>query len=478
MPVHFTALPAAFDASLWYRTLFDQTALGVNVTDGQRRLIDCNDAYCRLIRRDRDEIVGRDVSDFSVAGDPDEGAAAIAALVGGAPTYVLEKRLVRGDGTTVWIRLNLSVLSRDDDLYAGILEDISERKHAEAERALALAELRDKTALLERAHDLAKVGTFIVDARSRTISLSAELARMLGAGDDPFEMSVDEYRRTFVHPDDLEWTTRLAESGYRTGRPVSWERRLIRRDGEILWESSHGRYEVDDRGRPVRLIGVVQDISERVRLIDELRSSRARIAAAGDHERLRLERDFHDGAQARLVAVQAKLALAQEHAARHGPLGAQMDEIGHDVEGALEEMRALAHGIYPAALRDYGLDDALRGLAAQAPIPVEVVGRRVGRCAPPVETTVYFCTHEAIQNATKHAGPRATVTIALERRGAQLEFDVTDDGAGFDPGEASDGLGLTNMRDRVGAVGGELEIISAPGQGTRVRATVPVPVHV
>src|SRR4051812_5053885 len=194
--------PAMFDASLWYRTLFAQSALGVTLADGNRRLMDCNDAFCRILGRGRGEILGRRFYEFNVPGDEDVGAAAIAEVISGAPMTSYEKRYLRADGTPTWVRINLSVLSREDDLYAGIIEDIEERKRAEAERAAALAELRDKSDLLERAHEVARLGTFVVDTRSRTIAVSAELSRLLAAGDEPFEVPVEEYRQTFVHPDD------------------------------------------------------------------------------------------------------------------------------------------------------------------------------------------------------------------------------------------------------------------------------------
>jgi PAS domain S-box-containing protein len=135
-----------------------------------------------------------------------------------------------------------------------------------------LSQLSDQTNLLARAHELAKLGTFVVDTRSRTITLSAELARMLAAGEKRFELALEEYRRIFVHPDDREWSSRLAEAAYLSGEPVSWERPLIRRDGEVIWETSHAGYELDENGRPLRVIGVVQDITDRVRLIEELRN--------------------------------------------------------------------------------------------------------------------------------------------------------------------------------------------------------------
>ena len=153
--------PAVFNASLWYRTLFAQSALGVTLADGQRRMMDCNDAFCRILGRDRDELLGRRFYEFNVPGDEDIGAEAIAELIAGAPASSYEKRYLRPDGSTTWVRINLSVLSREDNLYAGIIEDINERKQAEADRALALAQLSDKTVLLARAHEVAKLGTFV-----------------------------------------------------------------------------------------------------------------------------------------------------------------------------------------------------------------------------------------------------------------------------------------------------------------------------
>jgi PAS domain S-box-containing protein len=434
--------------------------------------MDCNDAFCRILGRRREQLLGRRFYEFNVPGDEDVGAAAIARLIAGAPACSYEKRYLRADGSRTWVRINLSVLSRADDLYAGIIEDIGERKQAEADRALALAQLRETTELLARAHEVAKLGTFVVDTRSRMISVSAELARMLAAGGEPFAIPVEEYRRTFVHPEDREWSARLAEAAYRSGEPQPCERRLVRRDGEALWATSHAQFDLDAHGRPLRVIGVVQDITERVRLVEELRGSRARIVEAAARERLRLERDLHDGAQNRLVAIQMKLARAREEVGADA-VATRLDELIDDSRAAIEELRALGHGIYPSELRDGGLSDALRSLAGAAPIRVRVTADGVGRHAPTVEEAVFFCAREAIQNATKHAGARAHVTLSVTRRDDGLEFAVADNGPGFDPREQSTGFGLASMRDRIAAVGGEIEIISAPGHGLRIRAIVP-----
>ena len=237
-------------------------------------------------------------------------------------------------------------------------------------------------------------------------------------------------------------------------------------------ETSHARFELDEHGRPLRVIGVVQDITDRVRLVEELRGSRARIVEAGARERLRLERDLHDGAQNRLVGIQMKLALVREQAAA-GAVATRLDEIIDDAQATIDELRALGHGIYPTELREGGLGHAVRSLAKAAPISVRVIADSVGRHAPTVEEAVFFCVREGLQNAAKHAGTRARVTLSLKRHDEGLEFEVADDGPGFDPREQSSGFGLASMRDRIAAVGGELEIISAPGQGSRIRGIIP-----
>ena len=460
------------ELSSWYRALFAQSTLGMTLADQDRRVIDCNDAFCRIVGRDRDEVLGRRFFEFDVPGDPDVGGPALERVVAGASSASYEKRYQRPDGTITWVRINLAVLSRAEDLYAGTIEDISERKQAEAARELALARLSEQADLLARAHEVAGLGTFVIDSRSRTMLVSAELARMLAAGDEPFEISVEQYRDTFVHPDDREWTARLAEASFCRGEPARWERRLVRGDGEVIWETSHMLFELDDQGRAARVMGVVQDISDRVRLLEALRESRARIVDAGARERLRLERDLHDGAQNRLVAIQLKLARIREEAGT-APVASRLDEIMDDLEAAVEELRALGHGIYPRALREGGLRDALGALAESSPITVQLSVEDVGRHAATVEEAVYFCAREALQNAAKHAGRGAQVTLSLRRRQDGLEFEIADDGSGFDPREQSDGYGLASMHDRLAAVGGELTIIAAPGQGTHIRGGVP-----
>jgi len=213
---------------------------------------------------------------------------------------------------------------------------------------------------------------------------------------------------------------------------------------------------------------------ENVRLVAELRASRARIVATAELERRRLERDLHDGAQQSLLAIRIRLGLVAD-SVDDPQLAAQLDAIGTQSEEAIEDLRALAHGIYPPTLQDFGLGGALRAFAMTAPTPaMEVDDEGIGRCSPTVEAAIYFSVAEAVQNATKHAGSHARVTITLGRDEQRVHFAVADDGVGMDNPSSADGAGLTSMRDRIAAVSGELEITSTPGHGTTVRGSVPL----
>jgi signal transduction histidine kinase len=217
-------------------------------------------------------------------------------------------------------------------------------------------------------------------------------------------------------------------------------------------------------------------VSERRRAAVELAESRARIAAAGAAERRRLERELHDRAQNRLVGLQIRLSLAQDRAAQTAPeVAANLGGLVADAEAVSEELRRIAHGISPQLLATHGVVDALRSECAHSAIAVQIGAEDVGLSAPDVETAVYLCCLEAIQNAAKHAGRRARVTVRLRREGDELEFTVHDTGRGFDAQVTAGGAGLTGIQDRIETVGGRVEIVAAPGRGTTVAGAVPWP---
>jgi signal transduction histidine kinase len=208
--------------------------------------------------------------------------------------------------------------------------------------------------------------------------------------------------------------------------------------------------------------------------LSDLDESRRRLVAASEGERRKLERDLHDGAQQRLIALRIRLALASEQAAADADVGAQLAELEGDLDEAIAELRDLAHGIFPSVLADRGLVPALRAIGRLGPRPVAVTGRRIGRYEPEVESAVYYCCLEAVQNATKHAGPAARIAARLTAEGGELRLEVRDDGPGFDVAAVHTGVGLHNMEDRLGAVHGRLLITSSPGNGTVISGVVPI----
>jgi len=236
------------------------------------------------------------------------------------------------------------------------------------------------------------------------------------------------------------------------------------------------------RGEPLRPAGqqLVADIASQAGLvlsnaglIEDLRASRQRLVTAQDEARRRLERNIHDGAQQDLVALAIKLQLAAT-AVTDNPARQMLGELRADAAGALENLRDLARGIYPPLLADLGLAAALSAQASKSPLPVTVEADGIGRFGQDAEAAVYFCCLEALQNTAKYA-QASQARIALQAQNGTLCFTVSDDGAGYDASHTPMGSGLRNMADRLAALGGRLEIRSAPGLGTAVTGHLPVP---
>jgi signal transduction histidine kinase len=209
-----------------------------------------------------------------------------------------------------------------------------------------------------------------------------------------------------------------------------------------------------------------------------LRASIARIASASVRERRRIERDLHDGAQNRLVALRVKLALAEQRveSSTVEELRDTLGALGDDTDAVIDSLRTIAHGVYPPVLASCGVRSALINEAALAALPIRVLETpEIARSTPAAEGAVYFCCLEAIQNAIKHAGPHAQVTICLEQSGELLTFSVADNGSGFDQATVAQGHGLTNMQDRITALGGTLDIASRPDLGTTLSGALPWP---
>jgi PAS domain S-box-containing protein len=224
---------------------------------------------------------------------------------------------------------------------------------------------------------------------------------------------------------------------------------------------------------PDEVVAVVRDVTDLRRAVRELRDSRARIVAAADEERRRVERNLHDGAQQRLVTVALHLHLVKRRLETEPAQVPQLvDSAVTELTLALEEIRELVRGLHPRLLSDRGLQPALTGLAERALLPVEIAETPSERLPAAVEAAAYYVVAEALANAAKHS--RAThVTVRVAADGSCTRVEVADDGVGG--ADASGGSGLRGLADRVAALGGTLAVESPPGAGTTIAAALPHP---
>src|SRR5207237_6909559 len=246
---------------------------------------------------------------------------------------------------------------------------------------------------------------------------------------------------------------------------------LRKRAGESLTPTEAKLLEdlANQAGLVLKNVGLTAELLQR---LEELRASRQRLVAAQDQERRRLERNLHDGDKQNVVALKVKLGLARM-LAQKDPAKAQelVGQLTSDAEEALQTLRDLARGTTPPLSADKGLAAALEAQARRATLPVAVEAEGVVRYPREVEAAVYFCVLEGLQNVQKYA--RASrATVRLSSPDGKLVFEVTDDGEGFDPATARPGTGLTNIADRLDALGGRFEIVSTPGRGTTLTGTV------
>ena len=257
--------------------------------------------------------------------------------------------------------------------------------------------------------------------------------------------------------------------------------RLQERPGIALTPVEQRLFEglADQAGLVLRRTGLRADLGDRKEELlvrsEELRASRDRLIQSQDSERKRLERDLHDGAQQHLVALTVHLRLAHTVLDRSTERAREMLAMqAGAADAAIETLSTLSRGIYPEALADGGLEAALSSAVTGSSIPVTVCTYATHRPPPAVEIALYFCGMEAVQNAAKHSGA-SSVSVRLNETAYTWRLTVVDDGAGFDPTRAQDasGVGLANMRDRLDAVGGTVQLMSATGAGTTVVADVP-----
>jgi PAS domain S-box-containing protein len=314
--------------------------------------------------------------------------------------------------------------------------------------------------------------------------ISDEIERISGYPAANFVASKKRTLWSILHPDDKPKVEAALNGARDDGEPFGLEYRIVRADGDVRWVLDRGQL-VSGSGGRLWCDGALFDITERraaeeaarAREIErarneELHASRARIVDAADAARRKIERDLHDGAQQRLVALALEVRLARARVAKEPELaGPFLERIGQELTDASSELRELARGIHPAVLTERGLAPAISALVSRAPLPVDIIGLPEDRLPPATEATAYFTVAEALTNVAKYADA-THATVRMERENGVLAVEISDDGKGG--AQAAPGSGLSGLADRVGAADGVLTVTSPPGDGTVVRAELPL----
>ena len=403
-----------------------------------------------------------------VLDDPNFPRAAGAALAGLRSGFAFPVQSARGALGAIEL-FATDTRDPDDELLHTMaslgsqLGQLIERRRAE--RAVGESNER-RRAILEAALDC----VITIDEEGRVLEFNPAAERTFGY---TREQAVGQDMAELIIPPALR--ARHREGFARllaTGRGKVLDRRLeligMRADGsEFPVELTITRIDLPG---PQMFTGYVRDISERKRAEQELRASRVRIVEAADEARRRLERDLHDGAQARLVNLGLALRLARAKLADPDLAGPLLDEAIDELVEATQELREFARGIHPAVLTEGGLAPALDTLAARSRIKVDLLEVPDGRLSQRLESTVYFLVAEALTNVARYSGAERA-KVQVHASDGRVVVEVRDDGrGGADPERGS---GLRGLADRVAALDGRLEVISPAGGGTTIRAEIP-----
>lgn len=491
------------------RAYLDAALDCVIMADASGRVVEFNPAAERTFGYTRDEALGQSLAELIVPPPLRElHSKALARFVETREERLFGRRLeltgMRADGTKFPVELALSQVSDEPLLLCGSVRDLTDAKRAEGDlRRLAneQAALRRVATLAARESSPVEVFEAVAEEAARVLEVDAigmlrfepnETATLVAQSETPWEPV--PLGTCFT----LEGENVVA-SVHRTGRAArmdDWENATgsVAAMANVLGVRSAVASPVVVEGRPwgtmvaatnqttplpadtesriVEFTELLATAISNAESRDALIASRARIVAAGDEARRRIERNLHDGIQQRLVALGLDVqTLRDSVSADQQDAQSGLERIRHELKAVLEDVRELSHGLHPALLSQGGLGPALRALARRSPIPVNLDVSVGERPSESTETAIYYVISEALTNAAKHA--RASeISVALTTSGSEIRTIIEDDGSGG--AEASAGSGLVGLIDRIEALGGRFALDSPPGQGTRISIEMPL----
>jgi PAS domain S-box-containing protein len=502
--------PPVPDVARLFDVPFD--IMGVASFDGIMQRV--NPGIERVLGLSPEEFVGRPMLDMLHPDDREPTAAAFGSVLESGELSGFENRMPAADGSYRWLQWNV-MADPDEGLMYGVARDVTDRRNAEEQLRRTQRELeRSRDALRELAEEqtgLRRVATLVAEGAVPTDvfdAISVEVARLLGCGQvgliryeseqegvilamqgdqpsippagtrvplegDSVTERVFRTRRSARINHGEEGHGTIAEIARRSnvnvtvGAPVTVEGKLW---GAIAasWEGEDVP-PVDAEDRLARFAELLDTAIGNADSRDQLTASRARVLTAGDEARRRVVRDLHDGAQQRLVHTIVALKLAQTAVPDDSEAAPLVAEAIDNAEQATADLRELAHGVLPSVLTRDGLAAGIDVLVSRLELDVQVdVTRR--RLPPDVEASAYFIAAEALTNVVKHS-QAAKAEVAVAHSDGWLRVEVRDDGVG---GADPDGHGLLGVADRAAALGGRMQIESAPGAGTLLAVELPL----
>ncbi|MFJ5306171.1 nitrate- and nitrite sensing domain-containing protein [Streptomyces sp. NPDC088350] len=429
-----------------------------------------NPAFERTLGHSAASLLDRPWLEFVHPEDRARTRAALARLASGVELAEFENRFLRDDGTERWLQWSARPVTGEGLIYAAA-RDVTESRRAAREQSA----LRRVATLVARGVPPPEVFSEVADQVGKVLSSGS--AAVLRYGADGAATVLGSAHRPAAEAEvaaaaEVARTACPARVGRSVGAPIVVDDRLW--GAVVASVAGPEPLPPDTESRLADFTELVATALANADSRDQLTASRARVVAAGDASRRRIERDLHDGVQQRIVSLQLDLRTAQSMLEEQSEeLAGQLDHIAKGLDDAFADLLQVARGIHPAILSKGGLGPALRALARRSAVPVELDLRLPsGRLPEQTEVAVYYVTSECLTNAAKHA--RASfVRVSARVEDDVLEVTIADDGAGG--ADLGNGSGLIGLVDRVEAIGGRLRVNSPPGEGTTLTVRLPLP---
>ena len=458
-----------------FRYLFEEASLGIAVEDLNGTLLLANPALCSMLGFSNEEMVGMNCSQFTDPEDEQDDWALFQKLRNGLiDRYTLEKRYVRKDGSRIWGRLNVSLLkdNAESPLVFALVEEITHRKMAEQTQ-------REKEELLRLALRSGKMYAYQWDVSTDTVVRTSESVNILDLGDSPTSLTRQQLMDR-VHPDDRsKWVASVAE--LTTENPdTHLVYRVLLPNGGVVWLEKNARAYFDEKGKMVRMIGMVADVTGRKESEEALAGISRRLIEAQEQERSRIARDLHDDIAQRITLLGIELGQLQNSPSLAGEPRVLLDRLREQASEISFDVQAMSHALHSSKLEYLGMVVAMRGFcrefSAQHRVQIDFTSQELPTPLPlEISLSLFRVLQEAVQNAAKHSMV-AHYKVQIWAESGDIHLMVSDLGIGFDAETAKlkRGLGLTSMQERIRLVDGELSIDTQPTQGTTVHARVPL----